>query len=203
MNCKPQNIGILAFGSLVDDPGEELEKFVVNRITNVPTPFKIEYGRSSSTRGNAPTLIPVLDGGQKVKATLLVLSEQLDLEEAKNMLYRRELNKVESNLKYTVRKKPNSNQLVIKEHLGLKHIKVFLTANFGCNLSAITPEILADLAIESFNSNGVESGRDGISYLKNNLDNGIITPLTDRYKNAILKKMSKNSLEEVLDSNTL
>lgn len=67
-------IGILAFGSLIDDPGQELLNVIVEKIEDVITPFKIEYGRRSSKRGNAPTLIPVSNGGQKVKATLLSAS---------------------------------------------------------------------------------------------------------------------------------
>ena len=80
---------------------------------------------------------------------------------------------------------------------------VALTANFGCNLPEISPEILADLAIESFNSNVVENGRDGISYLNNNIANGIITPMTEKYKNAILQKMDANSLIEILERDDL
>lgn len=200
MENKSQNIGIIAFGSLINDPGEELEKFIIKRIKNVSTPFKIEYGRKSSKRGNAPTLIPISNGGQEVKATLLVLSKELELDEARNILYRRELNKVGSDIKYRDRKNPTPNQLVIEQHSNVKYVNIALTANFGCNLPEITPEILADLAIESFNSNAVEYGRDGISYLNNNIVNGIITPLTDEYKNAILKRMNVNSLKEILEN---
>lgn len=202
MENKSQNIGIIAFGSLIDDPGDELEKFIIKRIKDVNTPFKIEYGRKSSKRGDAPTLIPVSNGGQEVKATLLVLSEELGLDKAKNMLCRRELNRVGTDIKYTERKNPTPNQLVIGEHWNVKNVKVALTANFGCNLLEITPEILADLAIKSFKSIEVESGRDGISYLKNNIINGIMTPLTEEYKNAILQKMNANSLNEIIEKNT-
>ena len=203
MKNKSHNIGIIAFGSLIDDPGEELEPFIIKKIKNVDTPFKIEYGRKSSKRGNAPTLIPTSKGGQIVKATLLVLSNELELWEAKNLLYRRELNKVGTDIKYRDRKNPNSNQLVIEEHRNVKHVDVALTANFGCNLPEISPEILADLAIESFNSNVVENGRDGISYLNNNIANGIITPMTEEYENAILQKMDANSLTEILERDGL
>ena len=202
MNNMVQNIGILAFGSLIGDPGSELEKYIVKRINNVETPFKIEYGRKSSKRGNAPTLIPVAEGGTKVKATLLLLSDELEINEAKNMLYRREINKVGSERTYTERPKPTANQLVIGEHQEIGNVKIVLTANFGSNLTEITPEILADLAIESIKSDDVEKGRDGISYLNNNILNGVITPLTEEYKNSILHKMNANSLEEILEKNT-
>lgn len=197
------NVGILAFGSLIDNHGSELNPFVIKRIQNIETPFNIEYGRKSSERGNAPTLIPVLDGGIKVKATLLILSNKLPIGEAKNMLYRRETNKVGSDIVYKERKNPTPNQLVIGEHNQIKNVKIALTANFGSNLKEITADVLSDLAIESYNSNEVEFGRDGITYLFNNIKNGIITPLTEEYRNLILQKMNVNSLDEILKKKTV
>ena len=192
------NTGIIAFGSLIDDPGKELEKFIVKKVPDIITPFKIEYGRKSSSRANAPTLIPIANGGEYVKATLLILSDELKLTEVKNMLYRRELHKVGSNNVYKDRVKPKNNHLVIKEHSGIQGVKIALSANFGQNLDSITPEILSDLAIKSFKSDNVEKGKDGISYLNNNIKNGIITPMTKDYKSMILKKMNATSLDEIL-----
>lgn len=202
MTTNSQKIGILAFGSLIDDPGEELQRVIAERKESVITPFNIEYGRKSSKRGNAPTLIPVSNGGQKVKATLLILKEELTLEEVKNRLYRRETNNVGKNGIYTERENPTPNQLVIQEHTDINDVQVYLTANYGCNLTEIYPDILADLAIESFKSSKVEKGRDGISYLKNNIDNNIITPLTEEYRNAILKKMNAKNLKEIIERKT-
>ena len=54
-----KKIAILAYGSLIDEPGEELENCIVNRLGPILTPFKVEYARSSRTRGGAPTLVPV------------------------------------------------------------------------------------------------------------------------------------------------
>ena len=202
MKDKAHNLGILAFGSLIDDPGTELKEYIVEQIKNVETPFKVEYGRKSSGRGNAPTLIPVSHGGKKVKATLLILSDELGIVEAKNMLFRRELNKVGSARTYTEREKPTSNQLMIGTHKNIRGVETVLTANFGNNIPEITPEILAELAIDSFKSNNVELGRDGISYLSNNISNGIITPFTEEYKNLILQKMNATSLDELLKKKT-
>ena len=50
-------IGILAYGSLIDEPGLEIEQLIIHRI-NCLTPFKVEYARKSGTRGDGPTLIP-------------------------------------------------------------------------------------------------------------------------------------------------
>lgn len=198
-NEKVMKIGILAFGSLINNPGDELNKFIIKRIDNIETPFKIEYGRKSSKRGNAPTLIPVKSGGHKVNATLLVLSDSITLIEVKNMLYRREINIVGSKSEYTEKESPTVNQLVIEEYKNFKSIDVVLTAKYGCNLPEITPEILADYAIESYNSLEVEEGRDGISYLYNNLQNGILTPLTSDYERLILEKMNSKSLKEIIE----
>ena len=87
--------GIFGFGSLISDPGEELTK-ATGRRQDLETPFAVEYGRSSNTRGGAPTLVPVKTGGAKVKATVFVLKDSISEQEAENILYRRELHKVGS-----------------------------------------------------------------------------------------------------------
>jgi hypothetical protein len=51
-------IGILAFGSLIDDPGEEIANVISGDPIIVETPFPVEYGRFSLSRGGAPTLVP-------------------------------------------------------------------------------------------------------------------------------------------------
>ncbi len=47
------HLGILAYGSLIDDPGEEIGGATSQR-TAMKTPFAIEFGRSSHTRGAPP-----------------------------------------------------------------------------------------------------------------------------------------------------
>ena len=42
------SIGILAYGSLIPDPGAEIGPVTVRRINGVPTPFPIEFSRSSN-----------------------------------------------------------------------------------------------------------------------------------------------------------
>jgi hypothetical protein len=48
------SVGILAYGSLIDNPGREIEAALVGRKPNVRTPFGVEFGRSSIKRGGAP-----------------------------------------------------------------------------------------------------------------------------------------------------
>jgi hypothetical protein len=84
-----KNIGILAFGSLIQDPGPELEARIVMRI-KTPTPFPVEYARiSGNTRGGAPTLVPH-DSGSPVSAEIFVLDDAVSVDEARNMLWRLE-----------------------------------------------------------------------------------------------------------------
>lgn len=45
-----ERIGILAYGSLIEDPGKELKPLIIERIPNVKTPFSVEFARSSSSR---------------------------------------------------------------------------------------------------------------------------------------------------------
>ena len=58
------SIGILAFGSLINSPGAEIEAALIGRKLNVCTPFGVEFARSSIGRGGAPTLVPVQQGGR-------------------------------------------------------------------------------------------------------------------------------------------
>ena len=79
-------IAILAFGSLIEDPGEEIGPLIRERIRPVTTPFSIEFARSSGYRCGAPTLIPVDAGGFPVNAVLLVLDDTVGLEPAMSLL---------------------------------------------------------------------------------------------------------------------
>lgn len=71
-------IAILAFGSLIDDPGSEIESATLE-VRSTRTPFPVEFARISGSRCGAPTLVPVSLGGASVKAKLLVLHEHLSL----------------------------------------------------------------------------------------------------------------------------
>lgn len=44
-------VGILAYGSLISDPGDEIENARTKIIHDVMTPFHIEFARSSKNRG--------------------------------------------------------------------------------------------------------------------------------------------------------
>lgn len=191
-------IGILAYGSLIDDPGEELKRHTVNRLEDVQTPFSVEFAHSSRSRGGAPTLVPVDVGGAPVKATVLVLGESVSLEDALDMLYRREVNDV-GNLErrydpYSKRRNAvRIGRLLGEDAFGLD---IVLYTMLDADIDPLTPAYLAELAIRSAQTKAGREGRDGINYLLNAINNGIHTPLTEDYKQSILSKTGASSLEE-------
>ena len=107
------NIGILAYGSLIEDPGIELKPLICERIKNVETPFNIEFARSSSSRDRAPTVVPVSGFGSPVKAIIMVLHEGISLEKAKDLLWRRETRKEGSSKHYSAPENPSPNKVVV------------------------------------------------------------------------------------------
>lgn len=193
MENSHSKIGILAYGSLIDNPGEEITAVTIKRIA-CETPFEVEYARSSKGRGGAPTLIPYASGA-KVNAKILILDDKVSLTEAKNMLYRRETG---LSREYSHSENPGVNTVIIKELSDFEEVKTVLYTSIGSNIDENwDAETLADLAIKSLKSQAGENKRDGVSYLLNAIANGIITPLTNTYKEAILNKTHSTSLEEV------
>jgi hypothetical protein len=189
-------IGILAYGSLIGDPGTELAAVTKLIIDNVPTPFGIEYARSSRGRGGAPTLIPVDEGGVSVNGKVLVLNDDVMPATARDMLWRRETNRVGSDRGYAPPSPITPNTVVITDHPGLANVDLVLATKIGANFSPRTPEKLAELAMESTRSDAGPQRRDGISYLYDNIAEGIITPLTPLYEAEILRQTETASLQD-------
>jgi hypothetical protein len=191
------SVGILAYGSLIGDPGPELSPLIIN-IISVETPFGIEYGRKSRTRGYAPTLTIAGSGGIKVPAIVLILDPKTDITEAKNMLYRRERRIYDSTLHYC---EPilDSNKMIIRELENFQNVSCVIYVDLPSNIEQITPENLACLAISSAKSDAGKRSMDGITYLKDNIANGIITPLTRLYEQEILRQSGKTSLQAAID----
>jgi hypothetical protein len=189
-----RKIGILAFGSLIKDPGAELLLKIGMRI-KTQTPFPVEYGRISRTRGGAPTLVPH-ESGTPVSAEILVLDDDVSIEEATNILYRREIHRVGSNETYTPSDDPNRVQ-VAKYHDDPR-VETVLYTDFNVSGKIPNPAAaeLASKAIESVKD--AELGMDGITYLMNAKQSDIETPLTADYKAEILKQTVTLSLEEAL-----
>ncbi len=102
-----KGVGILAYGSLISDPGIKIGPQIARRVPTT-TPFPVEYARlSATTRGGAPTVVPH-SSGNPVIAEVLVLSDSVQLAEAKNLLWRRETRKEHSGQLYRESNSPNA-----------------------------------------------------------------------------------------------
>ncbi len=191
-------IAILAFGSLIDEPGKEICPLIRERIFRVRTPFSIEFARSSRTRDGAPTLIPVHCRGSRVNGVLLVLDSTISLAEAKTLLWRRETRTEYSEAQYSRPVNPGQNQVIVECIENCESFDVVLYTKIGANIEKLNADHLADLAIKSARGKAGADGKDGISYLQNAIDQGIRTPLLPAYKAAILRKTGAKNLKEAL-----
>jgi hypothetical protein len=158
--------GILAYGSLIDDPGVELEPHIIARI-DCWTPFPVEFARSSTSRkADRRSCPPRAAHRQSTKAI--------------NRLYRRELHKVGSDTVYSPPAKANLNTVLVKKLLHFEGIDTVIYTSIGANISDLSAEKLARLAVGS--AKNMTDGRDGISYLVNamslNLPALLPSPLT-------------------------
>jgi hypothetical protein len=191
---KPK-VGILAFGSLLDDPGVELLPRIVTRI-KTETPFAVEYGRySGKTRGGAPTLVPH-PFGIPVSAEILVLEDGITVVEATNMLWRRETRRTGTNTAYVEGTSPNS--VLVRATGDSLWVESLLYVDFADGGKILNPNVaeLADRAVRSVQA--ASQGMDGISYLKAAIANGIKTALTQAYQDAILRATGADSLDGAL-----
>lgn len=190
-------VGILAYGSLINDPGDEINPFITERISCI-TPFNVEYSRKSKSRDYAPTLIPVGIGGAAVNAVILVLNDSISLEEAENMLWRRETRETDTSKKYKKKLNPGKNSVQVKILENFQTIDKVIYTSIASNLDFNLPSILADLAIQSILSSAGNAGTDGIRYLLNAKANGITTPFSAEYENNILEHTKTTTLEAAI-----
>ncbi len=183
------SVGILAFGSLVEEPGAELEAVITRRI-ELETPFSVEFARSSRTRDGAPTLVPVSEGGARIPASVLVLDVSVTVEDARAMLYRRETGRL------------NDTSAVsrvgwIAELPDFAGISICLYTALEANIPPpLTAEKLAELAVCSAAGPSGGKRRDGISYLQQQKRRGIETPLMFPYEEAVLGRTGTRNLDE-------
>jgi hypothetical protein len=194
--CHPKmKLGILAYGSLIYDPGEELKRKIAMRI-KAKTPFGVEYGRySGKARGGAPTLVPHPQG-TPVAAEILVMDDDATVEQATDILWRRETGKVGFGDTYVAGTSPNS--VLVARYLDDPCVEAVLYTDFTQEgrIEAPTAAGLAENAIRSVAR--APDGKDGISYLADNIEHGICTPLTDSYRAEILRQTGTSSLTEAL-----
>lgn len=201
-NITKYKIGILAFGSLIDNPGQEIKDVEVKRI-NCETPFPIEFARISSSRNNAPTLIPIKDNsrGKKTKATVIVIDKKKSLDEAKSILWRRECHKTDKLEDYKEPAKPTHKNVLLGElddFCGLDKV-IYTYFLLQPIFSELTTEKLADFAIESIRAEAGKEEKDGIRYLLSTKQHGIKTQYSEEYEELILIKTESNSLSEAIE----
>jgi cation transport regulator ChaC len=192
------SIGILAYGSLIEDPGVELDLLINGRVNGIETPFNVEFARASSSRDGAPTVVPVINCGAPVKAVILVLGEDIPVERAKDLLWRRETRNEQTEKYYSNPVNPGKNQVSVGELAGLGGIDLVLYTMVGVKIYSLTPEELARRAIRSAKEKAGETGKDGISYLISKKRQCIITPLMEQYEQEILRFTGAATLEEAL-----
>ena len=192
-------IGILAYGSLIDDPGKELEPLIRNRISDVITPFSVEFARSSSSRDGAPTLVPIEDGGAQVLGVILVLDPTVEVQRAEDLVWRRETRSECSDKHYSRPANPGPNTVVVEKLRNLANVETALFTKIGANIKNRTPQYLADSAICSARREAGAKRMDGISYLISVKKHGIQTPLMPGYEATILQKAKAQTLEEAYD----
>lgn len=189
-------IGILAYGSVITDPGSELSNATETRILDVPTPFNVEFARSSRGRDGAPTIVPVETGGSPVNAVLLVLIPQVSPAEARSILWRRETGRIDPNEPYDPPNAPTPNTVLVDEYPNLCGVELVLTTRIGANICPLTARILAELAVASARGEAGMKRRDGISYLMDAKEAGIVTPLMEPYERELSELTGCGSLSE-------
>ena len=193
------SIGILAYGSLIDDPGFEIKGLISKKLNGILTPFKIEFARCSSSLGGAPTLVPVQNGGSQVNAVIFILRDEVSLSKVKDRLYRRELHKEgDLSIKYKdyISSEPNNVRIIEIKSFNQVDTVLYICIQSNIHPENITASYLASKAIASVCR--ASKGEDGISYLLNAKRNGIMTPLLPDYEAEVLRQTGTNSLEEAL-----
>lgn len=187
-------VGILAYGSLIREPGSEIAPLITSRIGTM-TPFPVEYARYSRTRGGGPTIVPHVSGCQ-VKSEILMLSDDVSLDVAKDILWRRETGNVSSERRYQESAAPNAVR--IRDAVGFCAIDHVLYVDFNLEGKIQRPNA-RELAIKAINSvSKAASGRDGISYLIGLIQLGVETQLTSAYREQVLHLTGTRTLEEAL-----
>jgi cation transport regulator ChaC len=187
-------IGVLAYGSLITDPGPELQAVILSRRDGVSTPFAVEYARSSAGRKGAPTLVPVTERGASVLATIFEVAVSAD--EAADIVYRREAGKIGTGRKYVEPANPTANTVIIERFADFEGFEVVLSTRIGANIQPLSADTLATLALKS--AREAAPGNDGITYLMNAMRSGIVTPLTSAYEAAILTQTGACDLAAAL-----
>ena len=189
-------ICVLAYGSLIADPGSELAAVTIGLKRGVLTPFPVEFARTSQKRCGAPTLVPVENGGARVRA--IIFKVNVAEKVAIDIVYRREINEVGSAKVYVERPAHWKNAVRLDRIGGLEGFDLVISTRMPANIASPSAETLATLAISS--AQQLADGRDGISYLIDAKACGVETPLSPAYEQAILNRTKAPDLVAALDA---
>lgn len=199
-----QRAGVLLYGAPLVEPGPELAMPAVQRLETV-TPFAVEFARAAASRAGAPILAPVPAGcGAPVPARILVLAPEITPSHAAAQLLRRARSRYwdweEWEAWQASRPTGSVRQVIIErapaELAAATDVAQLLYAAPQVNLTfvldaAVGPAEqaarLAELAVASITSATYAAGADGIQYLAQMIAHGIHTPLTEPYRQAILR----------------
>ncbi len=206
--CLRSDTSVLAYGSLLAEPGAELAAVIEQRMP-VRTPFPVEYMRSSPTRGGAPVLVPVPEGyGATVPAEIWTFSPEVDRSLAETLLYRRELDLPGEPYVFYSPEVAAADGLTIKALEDFAGPPTVLYVAPMPNLPEVIPPdvpvsdkayFLARCAVASVTPETHAAGHDGIAGLAAALQQGAITPLTRPYCEAVLRLTGAGDLATARD----
>lgn len=219
--------GILAYGSVIYDPGSEIESELNARNGKVIcafTPFGVEFARRSGLkkpksnkkfRSGAPTLVPY-NKGKRVKGRVFVMNLPGNI--GVDLLYDREteLGKYPYCKKGTIQEylaEESGHNFEVPERCGVvigclkgyknlnkeyKDLTRVLFSQLGCNIhgDCLTPKYLACYAILSVSE--ATAGHDGIKYLIDAKQAGVVTELSPCYEQEILRITESECLDQAL-----
>lgn len=191
----PPQIGILAYGSLLSDPGARLTGLIEKRLDGVQTPFPVELARACSCRDHAPTLAPVNAGGARVRGALLLARPSVSETTLTDALWQRET-RTERRDEATT---PETKDLLIRRARPLEeehNLRRVFYAHLKANIDDRRPGRLAELAIESARSDAGRRREDGIAYLIDLKAEGVTTPLMPAYEEELLRRVGAATLED-------
>ena len=214
-------VGILAYGSLISDPGKKFKKKRIGTIYDVDTQFKVEFARKSGTggdtpgsitRGGAPTLVP-FEGGKNVKGQVLVVDMCL-LDAANELLSRETRREINTKLcdddiilldveQIEWKAEHEKDGIVRVMKIRYEWPETVLVTWIDDNMKFVNinetktrTELLACNAISSVYK--ASRRRDGITYLNDAIGNGIETVLSLTYRDEILNITKSKNLCQAL-----
>jgi hypothetical protein len=175
---RQSNLAIFAYGSLLSDPGEKILPHIIERIY-CPSPWPIEYARRAKLRGYGPTLV-IHETGGIVQGQILVLDLEINqLDELTEWLWERE-------------GRPPRERLKQMAYRGFGCV-LYCDLESTLKTEELAPQSLAEFAVESVRRS---PQRNAVKYLAQNIEQGIVTPLTHAYRDAILRRTGAVDLAE-------